>query len=190
MLTLLACQMVSALPQFTVAALRSIMLPEIGPAVVEFPIASATEWLAVEALAVSVPASTLVESVKLASLESARPEPPSLALQEMLTLLACQMVSALPQFTVAALRSIMKLNGPTVVEFPATSVIVLEPVGALASSSPLATLVLSENVASAAFAKPEVASLDVHDKVTLPFCHPVGPVAQFATGLVLSTLAV
>jgi hypothetical protein len=65
------------------------MIPSIGPAVTQFPALSHTLWLFVEAFAVSVPSSTVVMRLKLASAGSARPEPPSNASHGMLTSVAC-----------------------------------------------------------------------------------------------------
>ena len=76
----------------TVGPFLSTMPPEIGPAVRELPTASARSLLPVEALAVSVPAATLVESAKLASAAFASPEPASWAVQLRLMSLADQPV--------------------------------------------------------------------------------------------------
>ena len=73
-------------------AFLSTMMPVIGPAVTLFPTLSVTVTMFVEALAVSVPFATLVVRVKLAG--EARPEPPSFAMQEMLTSVALQPVGA------------------------------------------------------------------------------------------------
>ncbi len=62
----------------------STLLPVTGPAVEQFPTASQTCFVPVEALLVSVFAATLVLSVKLALLLSANPEPESPAEHEML----------------------------------------------------------------------------------------------------------
>src|SRR5258705_439397 len=68
-----------------------------GPAEEQFPATSHTVCVPVCAVDVSVPAVTAVKSVKLASAALAKPEPVSLAVQAMLTSLACHEVSGLAQ---------------------------------------------------------------------------------------------
>jgi len=86
-------------------AFLSILLPAIGPAVVEFPALSATLRLLVEALLVSVLLATFIVRLKLASAVFARPEVASLALHAMLTSLACHALSAVPHDTIGAVLS-------------------------------------------------------------------------------------
>src|SRR5512143_373892 len=86
-------------------AFLSTLLPPIGPAVAQFPSRSHTLRVPVAALAVSVPAGTEVERLKLASAGLARPEPPSPAVQAMLTSFACHWPSAVPQLTAGAVVS-------------------------------------------------------------------------------------
>src|SRR5437867_4116777 len=87
--------------------LRSIILPPIGSAVVQFPATSHTERVPVNAFAVSTPVATDVESEKEASARFASPEPPeSVAVQPIEILLACHTPSAVPQRTFGAVRSI------------------------------------------------------------------------------------
>src|SRR5512142_3299961 len=88
-----------------VGACLSTWLPLIGPAVAELPALSNTLRLFVEALLVSEPLATLVARLKFASAASARLEEASLAVQAMLTSLACHTPSALPQATVGAVAS-------------------------------------------------------------------------------------
>ena len=59
--------------QAKVGAFLSILFPDTGPAVAEFPTASATLLLFVEALSVSDTAATFVDKLKLESPELARP---------------------------------------------------------------------------------------------------------------------
>src|SRR4051794_39764607 len=87
--------------------LRSILLPPIGPASAQLPAWSQTERLSVAAAASSLPAATLVVSVKAASLEWASPAPMSAASHESATLPACQTPSELAQLMPGALRSIL-----------------------------------------------------------------------------------
>src|SRR5436853_400316 len=83
----------------------STMFGPIGPAVVELSARSRTARLLVKAVAVSVFAGTLVVSEKLASAGFASPERLSLAVQAMLTSLACQRPSGEPQLTDGAVLS-------------------------------------------------------------------------------------
>src|SRR2546423_382977 len=90
-----------------VGAFLSTLLPPIGPAVEQLPATSHTARLLVEALTDSVPAGTLVESVKpLPSPPSARPDTESLAAHWTLTSPACQIPSACPHETEGAPLSI------------------------------------------------------------------------------------
>ena len=74
-------------------------------------------------------------------------------------------------------------------EFPATSSMVLEPVGAAAVSVSTATAVASSNAASAGLARPEgPTSLAVQASVTLAACHPVGSVPHSTIGALASRL--
>jgi hypothetical protein len=102
--------------------LLSTMLPPIGPAVEQLPATSQTVRDPVTAFAVSVPAGTEVVSVKLLSAEFAKPERPSFALHAMLTSLACQRPSVMPQLTPGAVLSIATANCLGDSEFPALSV--------------------------------------------------------------------
>ena len=86
-------------------AFLSTRLPPIGPAVAQLPSRSHTLRVPVAALAVSVPAGTEVERLKLASAGLARPEPLSLAVQAMLTSFACHWPSAVPQLIAGAVVS-------------------------------------------------------------------------------------
>src|SRR6266545_958051 len=88
-----------------VGAFLSIMLPLIGPPTVKFPATSNTVCVPVNALFVSVPAGTLVKSRKLASAGFARPDSASLAVQAMLTSVACQRPSAEPHNTTGSVLS-------------------------------------------------------------------------------------
>src|SRR2546427_429876 len=100
--TLSPCQSVSGDPHDTVGALRSTLIPEYGPAVVEFPTASAKAWEPVEAFESSDPLGTLVLRVKLAGEEPFRPDPPSWAVQCRVMLDPCQAVSVASQVNVGA----------------------------------------------------------------------------------------
>src|SRR5512133_1616909 len=75
-------------------ARRSIRNGPTGPATAQLPATSHTERVAVAASAVSVPASTEVARVKLASAGSARPDAASEAVQVIVALPACQAPSA------------------------------------------------------------------------------------------------
>jgi hypothetical protein len=143
--------------------LRSTLLPVTGPACAEFPTASATLRLFVEAFASSLPAPTFVDNVIAASSAVASPDPPSVAEQPMLTSVACQFPSAEPHEICGALRSTLNENGPAVALLPTASATDREPVEALAVSEPAATFVDSEKPASAASARPEPPSLAEHD---------------------------
>src|SRR5262245_60852284 len=106
----------------TLGAFLSTLLPLSGPAVVALPARSATLWLPVAALAVSVPVGTLVLRVKLASAAFASPDPPSLAVQAMLTSLACHRPSALPHDTPGGVLSTWTVRLFDASWFPALSV--------------------------------------------------------------------
>ncbi len=109
----------------------------------------------VEALAFSVLAATLVTRLKLASPAFAKPEPPSVAVQAMETSAACQLASAEPQETTGDFLSTLNENGPTVTQLSRLSQTCRVPVPAVAVSLFTATLVDSENAASAATLRPE-----------------------------------
>jgi hypothetical protein len=74
----------------------STLLPVTGPAVVHPPTVLHTWRLFVAALAVSVPISTLVVKLKLASAAFASPDSGSLAVHAMATSLLCHAPSAAP----------------------------------------------------------------------------------------------
>src|SRR5262245_17103266 len=76
---------------------RSTLFSPIGPAFAQFPARSQTARASVDALAVSVPAGTLVESEKLASDALDKPETASLELQAILASIPCHRPSAGPQ---------------------------------------------------------------------------------------------
>ena len=84
---------------------RSILLPVTGPAVAQLPAMSQTCRVPVDALGVSLPAATLVVSWKAASPALARPEPVSLAVQEIDTFNGCHAESAKPHDINGALLS-------------------------------------------------------------------------------------
>ena len=71
----------------------------------QFPATSHTVALGVEALLVSVPDGTLVESVKVGWLPAAKPEVASAALQAMETSDGLQLVGAAPHESVGAVAS-------------------------------------------------------------------------------------
>src|ERR1043165_3164076 len=103
--TSVACQAPSALAHEAEGAFLSTLLPLTGPAFAQLPARSQTVRLSVEALAVSVPAATCVESRKLASAGSARPEPVSLAVHWMEMSVECQRPSGEPHVTVGGVVS-------------------------------------------------------------------------------------
>src|SRR3989442_3423266 len=103
--TLAPCQAVSVASQVNVGALRSTLIPEYGPAVVEFPTASVRAWEPVEALDVSDPLATVLLRVKLAGEDPFKPDPPSWAVQFRATLAPCQARSAAPHANMGALRA-------------------------------------------------------------------------------------
>src|SRR5690349_14651585 len=88
-----------------VGAFLSTLFGPSGPALAQFPAPSHTWWLLVSALAVSVPAGTLVTREKLASAGTARPESLSVAAQAIPTSAACQSVSGAPQETAGGVVS-------------------------------------------------------------------------------------
>jgi hypothetical protein len=92
----------------------STLFPQIGPAGVLLPALSDTTRLPVQALELPPGAVTVVLKLKLASAGLANPDPGglSVAVQPMLTLLACQFPSAVPQFTTGGTLS--KQKGPWV----------------------------------------------------------------------------
>src|SRR5262245_4682145 len=99
------CQTPSADPHEITGAFLSTLLPVIGPAVEQRPALLHTCRLFVAALAVSVPADTLVVNVKLASAAFAKPDSGSLAVHAMLTSLLCHALSAAPHETLGAVES-------------------------------------------------------------------------------------
>src|SRR5919107_1156233 len=118
-----------------------------GPGVALWPTASVRVLVPVEALLFSLPSATVVDREKFASPAGVRPEPPSAAVQLMLTLSACQLPSALPQLKLGAfLSTLMPVMGPAVTVLPAVSVRVLVPVEALLFSLPSLTLVDREKL--------------------------------------------
>src|SRR5215217_3115821 len=129
------------------------------------PTASLTTRLPVEAFALSLPAATVVERSKLAG--PVRPEPPSLAVQPISTLSACQSPSAEPQLTLGSfLSTLFPPSGPAVVVCPTPSVSTFELVNALAVSFPAKTFVVSEKLESLAGARPDPPSAPVHPRLT------------------------
>ena len=108
----------------------STLFPLTGPAVTQLFTASQMLRLLVEALLLSTPEATFVESVKLVSAGFARPDPPSLAVAAITTSTACHCPSAEPRL-------------------PTTSQTVRMPVEAFAVSVSPATLVDKTNFASA-----------------------------------------
>src|SRR5262245_51913050 len=103
-------------------AFLSTLLPLMGPAVAVLPARSAMLRLPVVALAVSVSLGTVVLRVKLASAAFASPDPPSLAVQAMLTSLACHRPSALPHETLGGVLSIWTVRVLGASWFPPLSV--------------------------------------------------------------------
>ena len=93
-------------------ALRSILLPAIGPAVAQLPSTSQTTRLSVLAFAVSMPAPTDVTSENEASAGLTRPVPASLAAQARLTLAACHAPSGAAQVMVGSRRVPYWQGGP------------------------------------------------------------------------------
>src|SRR5437867_1398208 len=167
----------------------STLLPETGPAVVELATASATLRVPVEALFVSVPAGTAVDRLNDASAGLARPEPPSVAVQAMLTSVACQTPSGDPHDTVGAFRStLLPEYGPAVAELPTASVRACEPVEALGFSCPAATVVLRSKLAGEEPFSPEPPSWAVQCRVTLAPCQAESVGSQEKVGDFLSTL--
>src|SRR5919112_6742463 len=126
MLTSAACQSPSAESQDTPGPFLSTLLPPTGPAVVVLPTASLTVLLFVWALLVSVPAATSVERLKPSSACGATPDPPSVAVQAMLTSAACQSPSAESQDTPGPfLSTLLPPTGPAVAVLPTASLTVL-----------------------------------------------------------------
>ena len=93
-----------------------------GPATTELPTTSVTVFDDVIAVWVAEPAATDVASVNGDGDAGARPEPPSSAVHGTLTFVEYQgVVDGGVHATVGALRSILKVSGPTVRQLPATS---------------------------------------------------------------------
>src|SRR5213595_1324496 len=109
----------------------------------------------------------LVVSPKLASPAFASPEPPSLAVQVIVTSLLCQTPSAEPQLTDGLfLSTLLPPSGPITVEWPTPSISVFESVCAFAVSVPAGTLVDSEKLESLAGVRPDPPSAPVQARVT------------------------
>ena len=168
-------------------SLRSTRLPPTGPAAAQFPTASQTLGLSVEAFAVSTPAPTLVASDRFVWLESASPEPPSLAAQETVTLPACQIPSAVAQFTTGDfLSTLLPAIGSALAQFVATSQTWRPSVEAFPSSMLAGTAVVRSNEASEGFARPDSLSLAVQLTVASALCQIPSGVAQTTSGGVTS----
>src|SRR5690349_3886965 len=88
-----------------VGAFLSTLLPPTEPAAAVFPALSDITRELVTALAVSVPAGTLVVTVKPGLAGLAKPEVASEAVHAMVTSLACQAPSATPQDAVGEVTS-------------------------------------------------------------------------------------
>ena len=86
-------------------ALRSTLFPPMGPAVAQFPAASHTRRVPVDAFASSTPAGTDVDNVKAASLAFARPDPLSRAAQPIETFAPCHTPFATPHVIVGGCES-------------------------------------------------------------------------------------
>src|SRR5262249_25653803 len=91
-------------------AFLSTMMPAMGPAFAQFPARSQIRRLPVSEFAVSVPAGTLVFSVKVASPGFARPDPESLAEQPRVTSVACQSASGLAHMICGGVVSVAPLT--------------------------------------------------------------------------------
>ena len=136
-----------------------------------------------------VPAATVVERLKLASPATARPEPPSPAVQPIETSSACQFPSAEPPSSTRILlvdlvptqrtRSRRVTNRITQPLRTSLSVI---------GSHPLATLVDNEKLASDAGAKPEPPSAAVQARLTSLADQALAAAAHENVGAFLSTL--
>ncbi len=79
----------------------------------QFPALSHSSWVLVKAFAVSVPAATLVVSVKLAGELALSPDSGSLAVQGMVTSVACQAPSGDPQLMIGGVVSGDVFGGTT-----------------------------------------------------------------------------
>src|SRR4051794_10413369 len=129
-----------------VGATRSTLYGPYGPATTELPATSVTVAVDVDAAVVAEPAATEVASANAAGDAAARPEPPSCAVHGTLTLaLYHGAVGDGVQLNVGAFRSILKVNGPAVVQLPARSHNCAVPVSAEAVSVPAGTVVDSVN---------------------------------------------
>ena len=73
-------------------------------------------------------------------------------------------------------------TGPAVAQFPVLSQTDLLPVAAVDVSTPAATLVESENAASAELTSPEPESVAVQASETFALCHSASAVAQATVG--------
>jgi hypothetical protein len=153
------------------------MLLPIGPAVVQFPATSQTVCEPVEAVGVSDPAATLVVSEKLPSPLAARPDAASAAVQGIDTLVACQLVSALPHCSVGAAVSRMIVTAW--VEVPPPLVAVQMYVMPLESVSVL--LVVLSQPEDELIA--ESGSLTVQLTVTSPVYQPLSPTFPVMLGV-------
>src|SRR4051812_18517867 len=98
----------------TCGGFLSTLLPAIGPAVTQLPATSQIAREPVDALALSVPVATFVESEKLASAPLASPESPSLDVHARLTSLACHIPSASAQLTLGTIWSSEMVTLPVV----------------------------------------------------------------------------
>src|SRR5436190_5686731 len=91
-------------------AFLSTLFPPTGPAAAQLPAPSQTVRLPVGALASSVPAATLVESVKFASAAFDKPDPPSLLEQASETSAACHEPSGDAQLMAGIVLSILTVS--------------------------------------------------------------------------------
>jgi hypothetical protein len=150
----------------------------------------------VDALAVSTPAATFVDRLKLASPALRRPEVGSLAVQGMSTLFACQSPSAEPQFTFGAVLSILSTSVFVASVLPALSfakklrVVVPSAVTLMPLTEPPDTVVeaivcapLAEYVISFT-PEPPALSVALNETETFVLFHP----AAFAAGLAVATV--
>ena len=173
----------------TLGPLRSIRLPPTGPALAAFPTASDTVRPFVEASDVSVPAGTFVASANDASAASARPEPPSEAVQATATSVACHVaVGGVAVDRRSLLVDLEATDRAAVATLPALSATVRSSVAAAAVSVPSATFVVSTKLASAACSSSERASLAVHVITTSSACQSASAVPQSTVGAVPSRL--
>jgi hypothetical protein len=113
---------------------------------------------------------------------SASPLPASAAWQSSDTFAPCQAASADSHDHAGALRSIFTCSTRAVVQLPATSQTLTAFVLASASSVPAGTSVDRASIACDGSARPEPPSDTVHDRVTLPGCHPAGAGSHCTAG--------